>query len=254
MIAFGVGGAALGLAVVLLACTWREIWAWRIVERYLKAAGGREALAAIRDRVVTFRRTPQPSGDAYFVQRYSKRGWKLRESWELSGFVLSMDPAPSFTLMYDGEQDLLRVEGSIRPLDDQEMAVYLDGARVEDFFLRWEDEGFHLEYQEQTSLDGEMVDVVAALPPHGERILYFFSSSDGLLVGKEWLQRRGDLWVPKGERYREYVSIVFSDESGCSVRFPTKVDTYVNGEQELQVMYTGIQVNTGFSDDVFSSP
>ena len=248
-----VGSVALGTVVVFLIGTWREIRARRVVDRYLEAAGGLEALAAIRDRVVIFQRTHVPSGNSYCIQRYSRRGWKLRESWKRRGFVFPGNDI-LFTLMYDGEQGLVRAGGSVRLLDDHEIPVYLREARLEDFFLRWEDDGFHLEYGDRTSVDGETVDVVAALSPRGERITYFFSPSDGLLVAKEWRHGEEDSWVTKRERYREYRPIPFSDDSDYSVRLPTRVDTHVNGEWESEVRHTDVRINTAFLDEVFSRP
>ena len=89
-----------------------------VIERYLQAIGGREVLNAINDRSTEFDTIKHaPTGETTArLKLFVKRGFKIREEWDLPGFQIS-DKKLRFVQVYDGFDGWVQMFGTVSRLE-----------------------------------------------------------------------------------------------------------------------------------------
>lgn len=241
-----------------------------IVNAYLKAIGGVETLAAIRDRTTKFVNVKSAaSGDTeveivLYLKELGDKAFGIREEWDVKGFDIKGMPL-AFTQIYNGKvnEGWVVMFGTVSSLDGKTLQVFVWDKYIDDFLCHWEEDGYTLTMGGQGVVPadryGEEVpcDVVNVTDFTGRQTSrYYFSRKDGLVVKKEWEESgSGPRARSKREQYfKDYRDIGFLDDSGRSVKFPLRLEIYLDGDLDTVRRFTSVQFNSGLSDKLFERP
>jgi hypothetical protein len=237
-----------------------------IVENYLKAIGGKELLAKIKDRAVKFRNIKhQATGETVAeIHLFIKDGINFREEWNIEGFDIKGEPL-AFSQIYNGEsqEGWVYMMKTVSPLDGRTLQVFVFDKYMDDFFCHWEQDGYTVSLGGQglvsKELYGEDVpcDIVLVTDFSGRQVQrHFFSKKDGLLIKKEWqevgVQQKAS--VKKERYYKQYRDIAFLDNSGLSQKTALRHEIYIDGDLDSEQVFTSVRINSGLSPKLFEKP
>src|SRR5690606_15813959 len=233
--------------------------ALKIIERYLEAVGGRETLLAIQDRVTKFDNTKYQA-TAQHVARialYLKRGYLYREEWDIPDFSIG-EHKLAFVQIYNGKLDegWVSMLNTISPLEGRTLSIFVWDKHIDDFFVRFEKDGYTAHIQGKGIVDSKPATIVRVVDfTQRNEVRYFFDDESGLVVKKEWVDAAlGDAAGKKEQYYKRYRRISFSDNSGRAVQFPLQVEIMVDGILDTDRIYTDVRFNSGLSDELFGEP
>ena len=237
-----------------------------IVENYLKAIGGRDALSKIKDRTTLFMNTKnQATGEQKVeINLLMKDGILIREEWDVKGFDIKGEKL-AFVQIYNGKQDegWVQMLGTVSPLDGRTLQVFVWDKYMDDFFAHIESDGFTVNLVGQGLVSKEIMgeehpcDVVQVTDFSGRQAQkYFFSKKNNLLVKKEWQDEGPNpkAKVKKEQYYKLYRDLPFMDGSGLSIKFALRVEIYVDGDLDTERAYTNVKFNSGLSEKLFDKP
>jgi hypothetical protein len=237
-----------------------------IVENYLKAIGGRDVLSKIKDRTTLFMNTKnQATGETKVeINLLMKEGIMIREEWDVKGFDIKGEKL-AFVQIYNGkeEEGWVQMLGTVSPLDGRTLQVFVWDKYMDDFFAHWQDDGFTVNLVGQGLVSKEIMgeeqpcDVIQVADFSGRQAQkYFFSKKDGLLVKKEWQDDGPNpkAKVKKEQYYKLYRDLPFMDGSKLSIKFPLRIEIYVDGDLDTERAYTNVKFNSGLSDKLFDKP
>ena len=237
-----------------------------IVENYLKAIGGRDALSKIKDRTTLFMNTKnQATGEQKVeINLLMKDGILIREEWDVKGFDIKGEKL-AFVQIYNGKQDegWVQMLGTVSPLDGRTLQVFVWDKYMDDFFAHIESDGFTVNLVGQGIVSKEIMgeehpcDVVQVTDFSGRQSQkYFFSKKNNLLVKKEWQDEGPNpkAKVKKEQYYKLYRDLPFMDGSGLSIKFALRVEIYVDGDLDTERAYTNVKFNSGLSEKLFDKP
>ena len=229
----------------------------KAIARYLDARGGREALGRLRDKVLHFdSKKYQPTGTTIIkMVRVQKKGYKLREEWELP-MGISVDGSPlKFLQVYDGDRAWVRAMGAVAGLEGKTLIVFMWDKPLSDKFMHWEDDGYTARFLGESSVDGAPVVGVELVPFAGsERVRYYFSRDDGLLLKKAWAEAAGNGLIQREVLFADYVAVPLQDDRATRIKIPTNEKVFEDGELSLEKVFTEIHFNGGVDDAVFGRP
>lgn len=229
-----------------------------IVDRYLKAIGGRDVLLAIKDRVSTFRNIKySATGETVArIALYLKQGYKFREEWEIVGFKIKDEPL-AFVQIYNGEslKGWVKMLGTVSPLEGRTLSVFVWDKYLDDFFAHWKENGYSVKVIAEGLVDDETADILEVGDFTGrQKVRYFFSKTSGLLLKKEWMDAAQKDTVKKEQYYRKYRRVAFQDGSGHSINFPLRLEIYLDGDLDTERLYDEVKFNANLSDKLFERP
>jgi hypothetical protein len=237
-----------------------------IVETYLKAIGGKEVLSKIKDRVTKFSNVKhQSTGETVAdINLLIKDEILIREEWDIKGFDIKGAPL-AFIQVYNGHQEegWVQMLGTVSPLDGRTLQVFVWDKQVSDFFCRWEEDGYTLSLVGQGIVPKEILgeeqacDVVQVTDFSGrQQMKFFFSKKDGLLLKKEWMDigTNSKNMAKKEQYYKMYRDITFMDGSGLAIKFPLRLEIYLDGDLDTERIFTNVRFNSNLSDRLFDKP
>ena len=231
-----------------------------IVDTYLKAVGGRDVLTKVSDRTTSFRNVKyQSTGETVAeISLFIKNHYLIREEWDIKGFDIKGKPL-AFVQIYNGdsEEAWVKMLGTVSPLEGKTLNVFVWDKHMGDFFLNWESQGYKLRLAGQGLVDETPADIVEVSDFSGrQRIRYFFSRTDGLLVKKEWRDDTASPGNPvkREQYYKKYRELAFLDGSGLAVKFPLLLEIYADGDLDTERQYTNVRFNSNLSDKLFDKP
>ena len=237
-----------------------------IVDNYLKAIGGKEVLAAITDRVADFRNVKhQATGETVAnIKLLMKDRICIREEWDIEGFAIKGEKL-AFIQIYNGneEQGWVQMLGTVSSLEGRTLQVFVWDKYMDDFFCHWEEDGYTLKLAGEGIIPGEKggddvpCDIVEVSDFSGRQSMrFFFSKVDGLILKKEWQDSTGNptQLARKEQYYKMYRPLAFMDGSGRSVKFPLRLEIYLDGDLDTERIYTSVKVNSSLSDKLFAKP
>ncbi|HVR72979.1 MAG TPA: hypothetical protein VMT52_01550 [Planctomycetota bacterium] len=237
-----------------------------IIETYLKAIGGREILSKIKDRVTKFSNVKHaPTGETVAdINLLIKDEILIREEWDIKGFDIKGSPL-AFVQIYNGHQEegWVQMLGTVSPLDGRTLQVFVWDKQVGDFFYRWEEDGYTLSLVGQGIVPREILgeeqacDVVQVADFSGrQQMKFFFSKKDGLLLKKEWQDTASNPknMAKKEQYYKMYRDITFMDGSGLAIKFPLRLEIYLDGDLDTERIFTNVRFNSLLSDKLFDKP
>lgn len=237
-----------------------------IIEMYLKAIGGKEVLSKIKDRVTKFSNVKhQSTGETVAdINLLIKDEILIREEWDIKGFDIKGAPL-AFIQIYNGHQEegWVQMLGTVSPLDGRTLQVFVWDKQVSDFFCRWEEDGYTLTLVGQGIVPKEILgeeqacDVVQVTDFSGrQQMKFFFSKKDGLLLKKEWQDTATNPknMAKKEQYYKMYRDITFMDGSGLAIKFPLRLEIYLDGDLDTERIFTNVRFNSNLSDRLFDKP
>ncbi len=227
-----------------------------IVEKYLTAIGGREVLNSIKDKSMTFETTKYaPTGNTKAkLQLFRKRGFKVREQWDIPGFKIKDAPL-KFVQVYDGFDGWVQMFGTVSPLEGRTLSIFVWDKPIADFFMTWKQDGYSLTYLDQGEVNGEPVEIVQCLDFTGKnRVRYYFSQKSGLLLKKQWREDGRDGSVSKEDFFKSYRSITFRDNPKFKLKVALEHVITKDGKPDTDRTYTNFVINSGLDDSIFAKP
>ncbi|MFQ5654882.1 MAG: hypothetical protein ACE5GW_09150, partial [Planctomycetota bacterium] len=88
-----------------------------------------------------------------------------------------------------------------------------------------------------------------------QKIKYYFSKENGLLLRKEWTEGSGNTGpVHKEVLFEEYQKVRFRNNPEQWIRIATRQKIFEDGELSLEKVYTDIIINGGLSAGIFGRP
>lgn len=229
-----------------------------IIDRYLEAIGGKEALASIRDRVERFNNKKlTPTGETVMkMARYLARPVMIREDWELPPMGITKDNEPlTFVQVYDGEKGWVKTMGYVSTLVGKTLTVFVWDKHIDDFFASWRENGWTAKYVGEGEVGGRPVDTIELSSFAGnQKVRYSFTKDDGLAVNKTWTEGDGTTAVNKEVTFDEYLKIRFKDDPERWIRHATTHRIFEGGELALEKVYTEIVLNGGLPASTFARP
>ena len=164
--------------------------ALKVVQAYLKAIGGVEALRSIKDRYEKFQVSQYSTTgkNEGIFQRYLKWPNMVREDWHID--VQVGDQSLEVIQIFNGKtgEGWTKMMGFVSPLDNKMIYTLTWDKYLDDFFMHWKEDGYCLKFRsDKGEVDGEPCYVVDVYPPFGNQPWrYFFSKKTHLIVKKQW--------------------------------------------------------------------
>ncbi len=229
-----------------------------VINAYLKAVGGRDALAAIEDRYEKFevgRHNPTGKTVAIF-ERYLKNPGMVREDWDMD--VKVGDEKLQVIQIYNGltGEGWTKMMGYVAPLEGNMIYMLTWDKYLGDFFLTWKADGYSLKYRSgEGSVDDEPCHVVDVFTPTGtQEYRYFFSKKSGLLLKKQWRSDSQEGPVRSELFYSEYRKVNNQRNPDKPILFPFRREQLADGALSMEREFIEIRLNSGLSDDIFARP
>ena len=203
-----------------------------VIEKYLTAIGGKEAITNTLDRTTIMRGTAM--GQNITIIAKQKAPNKMRQEIKAGG----MDQV----IIFDGEKGVMNVMNQKIEVKDKELEALKIEASM-DFMLDPESFGIKIFYEGTEKLNGKDVNKLKMIMPSGLRWYTFFDSESGLKL-KE--QKEMQTQMGLGEQ-----TLVYEDYKEIEgVKYPHKIVQSFGG-QSIEVTVSSIKVNKGLADDLF---
>lgn len=203
-----------------------------VIEKYLNAIGGKEAIKNTQDRTTIMRGTAM--GQNITIIAKQKAPNKMRQEIKAGG----MDQV----IIFDGEKGVMNVMNQKIEVKDKELEALKIEASM-DFMLDPESFGIKIFYEGTEKLDGKDVNKIKMIMPSGLRSFSYFDSESGLKL-KE--QKEMQTQMGLGEQ-----TLVYEDYKEIEgVKYPHKIIQSFGG-QSIEVTVSSIKVNKGLADDLF---
>lgn len=203
-----------------------------VIEKYLNAIGGKEAIKNTQDRTTIMRGTAM--GQNITIIAKQKAPNKMRQEIKAGG----MDQV----IIFDGEKGVMNVMNQKIEVKDKELEALKIEASM-DFLLDPESFGIKIFYEGTEKLDGKDVNKIKMIMPSGLRSFSYFDSKSGLKL-KE--QKEMQTQMGLGEQ-----TLVYEDYKEIEgVKYPHKIIQSFGG-QSIEVTVSSIKVNKGLADDLF---
>jgi hypothetical protein len=228
----------------------------QVVEAYLKALGGREALAAIQDRYEKFevaRHSTTGKTPAIF-ERYQKRPNLVREDWDME--VMVGDQKLQVTQTYNGKEAWTKMMGYVARLEGQMIYMLVWDKYIDDFFMNWKQDGYSLRFR---SADGEVnkepCNVIDCYNANGtQEGRYFFSKKENLLLKKQWRSDEQGGPVRSELYFTAYRSVSNPKAPDKPIRFSFRREQLAEGDLTMEREYVEVRLNSGLADQIFGRP
>jgi hypothetical protein len=227
-----------------------------IVNRYIASIGGVETLKSIQDKTIKFDTTKhgQAQETVARLSLYLKRGWRVREEWDLSAFKIKDRPL-KFTQVYNGVDGWVQMFGTVSRLEGRTLSIFVWDKPIDDFFCNWKDDGYSLTYVNESVLNDDPVEIIQTTDFVGRnRVRYSFSKKTGLLLKKEWREQGQKGFAKKEDFYGGYKKIPLSDDSSKWVMVALKHKILLDGEPDTDRNYFEVAFNSGLKESIFERP
>jgi len=232
--------------------------ALEIVDRYLKARGGREAVGAIKSiqmEIWNLKHSDVSTNKAKILH-YMKGQRMIREDWDMEDIQVGALPL-RWTQTFDGRKGWVQMFGKVSPLEGKTLFTFLWDKYVDDFFLHWQKDGFSLTSKGQEQIGGKACDVLIIEDfMKSQKTRYLFDPETGFYAKKEW-EGQSPTGKTKNEAYyKEWrpVAIKLPDGTDAKVSFSFTVETFedgvLTGERKLQ----SVRLNPDLPDELFGRP
>ncbi len=203
-----------------------------VIEKYIEAIGGRDALAKIEDKSTIMRGTAM--GQSITLTVKQKAPNKLRQEVKAGGMEQ--------IIIFDGEKAVMKVMDQKIEVKDKELEALKLEAQM-DFLLSPQSYGITLSYEGNETVNGKEAYKIKMTLPSGLRWFSYFDAESGLKV-----KEQREIQTQMGLSEQTVVYDDFREVEG--VKYPYKI-TQSFGGQSVDVTVSSIKVNKGISDDIF---
>ncbi|MFZ1518951.1 MAG: hypothetical protein WAU11_09265 [Ignavibacteriaceae bacterium] len=203
-----------------------------IIEKYLDAIGGRDALSKVEDRTTIMRGTAM--GQSITLIAKQKAPNKLRQEIKAGGMEQ--------TVLFDGEKGMMSAMNQKIEVKDKELEALKIEANME-FMMDPESFGIKLFYEGTEKVNSKDAEKIKMVLPSGLRWFSYFDVESGLKVKDE-----KELQTQMGLMNQTFTFEDYKEVDG--VKYPHKILQSAGG-QAIDVSVSSIKVNKGLSDDIF---
>lgn len=203
-----------------------------VIEKYLTAIGGRDALAKVEDRTTIMRGTAMGQSITLIAKQKSPN--KLRQEIKAGGMEQ--------LVIFDGEKGMMNAMNQKIEVKDKELEALKIEAIME-FLLDPESHGIKISYEGSEKINSKEANKIKMVLPSGLRWFSYFDAESGLKVKEE-----KELQTQMGLMNQTFAFDDYKEVDG--IKYPHKI-TQSAGGQTIDVTVSSIKVNKGLSDDIF---
>jgi zinc protease len=206
-----------------------------VIEKYVEAIGGKDALAKVEDRTTIMRGTAMGQPITMIVKQ--KIPNKLRQEIKAG----AMDQV----VIFDGEKGVMNVMNQKIDVKDKELEALKLEANM-DFMTDPEKFGIKLFYDGTEKFNGKDVYKIKMVLPDALVWYAYFYKDSGLRAKDEREMETARGVVSQTTIYDDYKEV-------DGVKYPFKITQTVAG-QSIDITISSIKVNKGLTDDLFTIP
>ncbi len=203
-----------------------------VIEKYIDAIGGRDAIAKVEDRTTIMRGTAM--GQNLTITVKQKLPNKMRQDVKAGGMEQ--------VVIFDGEKAVMTAMGQKIPVEDKE----LDGLKTEadmNFILDLSKFNVKLASEGIEKVNGKDAYKIKLELPSGTKWYSYYDVESGLKV-------KDVRFIESKMGSGEQVSLYDDYKDVDGVKYPFKI-TQSFGPQSVEMTVSTIKVNKGLPDDIF---
>jgi len=204
-----------------------------VLEKYLDAIGGRNALSKVKDRTTIMRGTAMGQNLTIIVKQKAPN--KMRQEFKAGG----MDQ----TMIFDGEKGAMKSADKSVDVTGKELEQLKIEATME-LLLDPENFGMKLSYEGSEKVNDKNTYKIKMTLPSGIRWFTYFDVESGLKV-----KEQKELQTQMGLIEQVVVYDNYTDVDG--IKYPFKL-TQSFGPQSVEMTVSSVKVNKGLGDDIFA--
>ncbi len=203
-----------------------------VIEKYLEAIGGRDALSKVEDRTTIMRGTAM--GQALTIIVKQKTPNKLRQEIKAGG----MDQ----TVIFDGEKGVMKATDKIVDITGKELEQLKIEATME-LLLDPASFGIILSYEGTEKINGKDAYKIKMTLPSGIRWFTYFDAESGLKI-----KEQKEMQTQMGLIEQVITFDNYTDVEG--IKYPFKLSQSF-GPQTVEMTISSVKVNKRLTDDLF---
>ena len=203
-----------------------------VIEKYLDAIGGRDALAKVEDRTTIMRGTAMGQSLTIIVKQKAPN--KMRQEVKAGG----MDQ----TIIFDGEKGVMKAATQSVEVTGKELEQLKTEASME-LMLDPESFGIKLSYEGSEKINGKDAHKIKMTLPSGIRWFTYFDAESGLKIKEQKEMQTQMGLIEQVVVYDNYTEV-------DGIKYPFKL-TQSFGPQSVEMTVSSVKVNKGLSDDIF---
>lgn len=203
-----------------------------VMEKYLDAIGGRDALAKVEDRTTIMRGTAM--GQALTIIVKQKAPNKMRQEVKAGG----MDQ----TIIFDGEKGVMKAATKNVDVTGKELEQLKIEATME-LLLDIEGNGVKLDFEGTEKINGKDAHKIKMTLPSGIRWFNYFDAESGLKIKEQKEMQTQMGLIEQVVTYDNYTEVE-------GIKYPFKI-TQSFGPQSVEMTVSSVKVNKGLTDDIF---
>jgi len=203
-----------------------------VMEKYLDAIGGRDALAKVEDRTTIMRGTAM--GQALTIIVKQKAPNKMCQEVKAGG----MDQ----TIIFDGEKGVMKAATKNVDVTGKELEQLKIEATME-LLLDIEGNGVKLDFEGTEKINGKDAHKIKMTLPSGIRWFNYFDAESGLKIKEQKEMQTQMGLIEQVVTYDNYTEVE-------GIKYPFKI-TQSFGPQSVEMTVSSVKVNKGLADDIF---
>jgi outer membrane lipoprotein-sorting protein len=203
-----------------------------VLEKYLEAIGGKDALSKVEDRTTIMRGTAMGQSLTIIVKQKAPN--KMRQEVKAG----DMDQ----TIIFDGEKGVMKAATQNVDVTGKELEQLKTEASME-LMLNPESFGIKLSYEGSEKFEGKDVHKIKMTLPSGIRWFTYFDAESGLKIKEQKEMQTQMGLIEQVVVYENYTEV-------DGIKYPFKL-TQSFGPQSVEMTVSSVKVNKGLSDDIF---
>ncbi len=203
-----------------------------VIEKYLDAIGGRDALSKIEDRTTIMRGTAMGQSLTIIVKQKTPN--KMRQEFKFGG----MDQ----TMIFDGEKGVVKTVDKNEEVTGKELEQLKIEATME-LLLDPDSFGITLSYEGTEKINEKDAFKLKMILPSSIRWFTFFDTESGLKVKEQKEMQTKMGLIEQVVTFDNYTEV-------DGIKYPFKL-TQSFGPQSVEMTVSSVKVNKELSDDIF---
>lgn len=203
-----------------------------VLEKYLEAIGGRDALTKVQDRTTIMRGTAMGQSLTIIVKQKAPN--KMLQEVKAGG----MDQ----TIIFDGEKGVMKAATQKVDVTGKELEQLKIEATME-LLLDLESSGIKLSFEGTEKINERDAHKIKMTLPSGIRWFVYFDAESGLKVKEQKEMQTQMGLIEQVVAYDNYTEVE-------GIKYPFKL-TQSFGPQSVEMTVSSVKVNKGLADDIF---
>jgi outer membrane lipoprotein-sorting protein len=204
----------------------------KILNKYIDAIGGKDALLKVKDRTTIMRGTAMGQNLTIIIKQKAPN--KMRQEVKFPGMEQ--------VTIFDGEKGVMQAAGHKMDITGKELEQLKIEATME-LILDLEKNGIKTTYESLEKVNGKDAYKIKMTLPSGIRWFEYYDTVSGLKVKEQKeMQMQGQL-IEQVVIYDNYTEV-------DGIKYPFKNTQSIAG-QNIDMIVSSIKVNKGLADDIF---